>query len=180
MRYAFAVSADGATFACEPVLRDADASATVVAPTTTATSRPVSNLRMNCPPSLECAQNATGPIAGCWPEAARRSIARGGAKLIGATGDLPDQRPAIGPEVPFIASTSITRLYELVQFPQSSGAGAGSWSPTWAAGVASTWASEAERGALTRIVTRSPARSCEGSITVGTLPCQSRKIVPSS
>src|SRR5881296_234984 len=49
----------------------------------------------------------------------------------------------------------------------------------WLAAVASTWASDASFGARIRTTIRSPTTSFDASITVGTLPCQSRKIVPS-
>jgi len=55
----------------------------------------------------------------------------------------------------------------------------GSWSPMWFAAVASTCASVEPFAARIRTVMRSPAFSCDASITVGTLPCQSRKIVSS-
>jgi hypothetical protein len=54
---------------------------------------------------------------------------------------------------------------------------AGSRSARWAAGVASTSASDAPLSARTRMTNLSPTSSCAGVINVGTLPCQSRTIV---
>src|SRR3954447_24613997 len=54
---------------------------------------------------------------------------------------------------------------------------AGSRSPMWFAAVASTCAREDPAAARIRTTTRSPTTSFVESITVGTLPCQSRKIV---
>ena len=54
---------------------------------------------------------------------------------------------------------------------------AGSRSPTWTAAVASTLARLACLGARTRTTTLSPIVSWPSEMTVGTLPCQSRKIV---
>ena len=68
---------------------------------------------------------------------------------------------------------------ELRLVPYACGAG-GSRSPRWFAGVASTCASVEPRSARMRTTKRSPTFSCDGVITVGTLPCQSRQIVPAS